>query len=85
MKEMILYIKSCFPIKSNFVKLAIFFYVIRYINNYLFSNVCRVHSHSFVGIYYNAALNWINAQPIYDIHSQSGFNYFIQSAILFTL
>jgi alpha-1,2-mannosyltransferase len=36
-----------------------------------------------VGSYFDAAINWIHGNPIYIIDFVGGFNYFIQSAILF--
>ena len=37
---------------------------------------------SVVGIYFDAARDWINGVPIYIIDFVGGFNYFLQSAIL---
>jgi alpha-1,2-mannosyltransferase len=36
-----------------------------------------------LGAYYGASTSWIHGRPIYDIGTIGGFNYFLQSAILF--
>ena len=36
-----------------------------------------------LGAYYGASTSWIHGKPIYDIGTIGGFNYFLQSAILF--